>query len=134
NDLLDVEIALGVPAAGSIGVRELVNQYELRTAPEDRVEVYLGQLVTLVVDLPPRDLFETFEQDLGLAPPMRLDNPDNNIDPVAPPGLSRQQHLVGLADPRCGAEKNLQPAAAFLLGRLQQRLGGGSASALRHRI
>ena len=33
------------------------------------------------------------------------------------------QHLIGLADAGRGAEEDLEPAAAFLLGRLEQRLG-----------
>ncbi len=132
--LLDVEIALGVPAAGRVGMGEFVDQYELRAALEDRVEIHLGQQVTLVVDLLPRDHFETFEQGLGLAPAMRLDDANDDIDPLTPLGLSRQQHLVGLADARRGAEKDLQPSAAFLLRRGEQRLRGRSSLALRHRV
>ncbi len=54
---------------------------------------------------------------------MRLDDADHNIHTVSPLGLSRQQHFVGLADPRRGAEKNLQPPAALLFRRSEQRLG-----------
>ena len=132
DQLLDVEIALGMPAAGRVGVSELVDQYELRAALEDRVEIHLGQQVTLVVDLLPRDHFETFEQGLGLAPSMGLDDADDDIDPLAPHCLGRLQHLIGLADPGCRAEKNLQPPAAFLLRRREQRLRGRSSFALRH--
>src|SRR5262249_6113932 len=91
DDLLDVEVALGVPAAGRIGVRELVDEYELRAALKDPIEIHLGQQVSLVVDLLPRYLLETFEESLGLAPPVGFDDANDNIDPVAPPGLSGQQ-------------------------------------------
>ena len=76
---------------------------------EDRVEIHLGEQVALVVDSPPRDHLEAVEQRLGLAPPMRLDHADDDIDAVLAPGLRRKQHLVGLADAGRGAEKNLQP-------------------------
>ena len=41
QQLLDVEIALGVAAARRVGVGELVDQHELRMAREDGVEVHL---------------------------------------------------------------------------------------------
>ena len=47
---------------------------------------------------------------------MRLDHANHHIDTLAALGLGVLQHLIGLADARRGAEKNLQPAAPFLLG------------------
>ena len=123
NYLLDIEIALGMPAAGGVGVGEFVDQNQLRAPLQDRVEIHLGKEVALVFDLLPRDDLEAFEQRLGLAPAMRLDDADDDIDAVAPLGLRGQQHLVGLADPRRGAEKNLQPPAAFLFCRGEQCFG-----------
>ena len=40
QQLLDVEIALGMPAAGRVGVGEFVDQRELRAARDQRVEVH----------------------------------------------------------------------------------------------
>ena len=37
--------------------------------------------MALVFDLPPRNHFEAFEQRLGLAPAVRLDDADDDIDP-----------------------------------------------------
>ena len=107
NDLLDIEIALGMPAAWGVGVGELVDENKLRPAPEDRVEIHFGEQVTLVLDLLPRNYLEAFEQGLGLMPAMSLDHADDDIDPVASPSLSRQQHLIGLADAGCCAQKDL---------------------------
>ena len=107
NYLLDIKIALGMPAAGGVGVGEFVDQNQLRAPLEDRIEIHLGKDVTLVFDLLPRDDLEAFKQCLGLAPAVRLDDADDNIDAFSPLGLSRQQHLIGLADARRGAEKNL---------------------------
>src|SRR5437016_3694239 len=134
DDLLDVEIALGVSGAGGVGVGEFVDKNELRPALEDSVEIHFGQQVTLVLDLLPRDDFEAFEQGLGLAPAMGLDHADDDINPITPSGLSRQQHLVGLADAGCGAEKDLQAPAALLLGCGEQRLRRRPSLALRHTI
>ena len=53
DQLLDIEVALGVPAAGGVGVGELVDENELRAALQDRVEIHLGQEVALVFDLLP---------------------------------------------------------------------------------
>ena len=50
QQLLDVQIALGVAAAGRVGVGELVDQHELRAAREDGVEVHLLERLALVVD------------------------------------------------------------------------------------
>ena len=132
DDLLDVEIALGMPAAGGVGVGELVDKHELRPALQDRVDIHFGQQVTLVLDLLPRDDFEAFEQRLGLMPTMGLNHANDDIDTVASPGLSRQQHLVGLADAGCCAEKDLQAPAPFLLRRSEQRLRRRPSFAIRH--
>src|SRR6516165_238061 len=118
DDFLDVEIALGVAASGRVGVSELVDQCELGAALENGVKIHLGQEVTLVVDLLPWELLETCKQGLGLDPSMRLDDAHNDIDPLALHRLGREQHLIGLADPWCCAEKNLQPPATLVFGGL----------------
>ena len=50
QQLLDIEIALGMAAARRVGVGELVDQDELRPAREDGVEVHLLERAALVVD------------------------------------------------------------------------------------
>ncbi len=49
QQLLDVEIALGMAAAGDVGVGELVNQNDLRPSGNDGVEVHLLQPLALVL-------------------------------------------------------------------------------------
>ena len=51
EQLLDIEIALGVAAAGRVGVRQLVDQHELGPAREDCVEVHLLEHTALIVGL-----------------------------------------------------------------------------------
>ena len=86
QDLLDVEVALGMAAAGSVGVGKLVDQHDLRAAGEDGVEVHLLEALAPVLDLPARDDLEAFEQCLGLLPAMRLDHPGDDIVAVLQPG------------------------------------------------
>ena len=50
QQLLDIHIALGMAAAGRVGVRELVDQHELRAALQDGVEIHLRQHAALVID------------------------------------------------------------------------------------
>src|SRR6266567_462104 len=123
NQLLDIEIALWMPATRGVGVSELVDEDQLGAALEDRIEIHFGQKVAFVLDLLPRDHLEALEQCLRLAPAVRLDDADDDIDPISPLGLSRQQHFIGLADSPRGTEKNLQPPAALLLRRGEQRFG-----------
>ena len=134
EELLDVGIALGVAAPRNVGVRELVDEHDLGPAGEDRVDVHLLHRPASVLDALSRNHLEAFEQGLGLAPAMGLDHADDDSDPVASPGLSRQQHLVGLAYARCCAQKDLQAPAALLLRRGEQRLRRRPSLALRHRI
>ena len=58
EQLLDVEVALGVAAAGGVGVGEFVDEDELRAAGEDGVEVHLLERPALVVDPAARDHLE----------------------------------------------------------------------------
>ena len=73
DELLDVEVALRMPAAWSVSVGKLVDQDDLRAALEDRVEIHLGKEMSFVVDLLPWNHLEAFQQQLGLAPPVSFD-------------------------------------------------------------
>src|SRR5215831_14934904 len=97
-----------------------VDEHELRPALQDRVQIHLGQKMTLVIDLPPRDDLEPFDQLLGLAPSVSFDDPDDDVGTFPPLWLGGEQHLVGLANPRGGTEENLEPAAVFLFCRSEQ--------------
>ena len=132
DQLLDIEIAFGMAAAGGVGVRQFVDENQLRPTLQDRVEIHLGQQVALVLDLLARNDLEPVEQCLGFAASVRLDDADDDIHTLAPLGLGGEQHLIGLADAGRGAEENLQPAAAFMLRRRQQRFGRRSPLTLGH--
>ena len=54
QQLLDVEIALGMAAAGGVGVGELVDQHQRRPALQDGVEVHLLERAAAILDLAAR--------------------------------------------------------------------------------
>ncbi len=59
---------------------------------------------------------------------MRLDDGGDDVEPFPQPGMGSRQHLVGLTDARCGAEKDLEPAAAPVFAlRLRQKSVGRRA-------
>ncbi len=120
DQLLDVEVALGMAAARCIGVREFVDEHQCRPARQHRVDVHLVELAPPVLDAPARNDLEAGDQRLGLLAAMRLDDADDDVDAFRQPRPRRLQHLVGLADPRCGTEKYLEAAAILLRSGLQQ--------------
>ena len=139
EQLLDVEIALGMAAAGRVGMGELVDQHDLRAARDDGVEVHLLEPLAFVFDPPAGNDLEPFEQSLRLFAAMGLDDADDDIVAVLLSGAGLLQHLVGLADAGRGADENLEPAGRALLppGGLEQGLRRrslvGVAPLIRHR-
>ena len=127
QQFLDVEIALGMAAARRVGVGEFVDQGDLRTARDQRVEVHLLEHLVPVADPLARQHFEPLQQRLRLRPSMGLDDTDHDIGARLPPGMRALQHLVGLADAGGGADKDLQPAGLVVLppGGFQQRIRRG---------
>ena len=121
EQFLDVEIALGMAAAGRVGVGEFVDQRDLRTARDQRVEVHLLERLILVLDPLARQDLEAVQQRLGLRAAVGLDDADHDIDAVLPLGVRALQHLVGLADAGGGADEDLEPA-----GRLSSRRAASS--------
>ena len=80
QQLLDVEVTLGMAAAGRIGVSEFVDQGNLRTPRDQRIEVHLLEDLVLVFQLLARNDFKAVQQRLGLCPAMGLDHADHDID------------------------------------------------------
>ena len=128
HQLFDVEIALGMAAAGRVGVGEFVHEDDLRPAGDDGIEVHLLEPLPLVFKAPAGDGFEPREQGLGLSAAVRLDDADDDVVAVLLAGPRRLQHLVGLADAGRRAHENpeLADAAFFAARRLEQSLRRGS--------
>ncbi len=128
QQLLDVEITLGMAAAGDVGVGELVDQRDLRVARDQRVEIHFLERLILVDGPLARDDLEALQQRLRLHPAMGLDRTDHDIDARLQLGVGVLQHLIGLADAGGGADKDLEPAGLIVLapGGFQQRVRRGS--------
>ncbi len=128
QQLLDIEIALRMAAAGRVGVGKLVDQDDLRPAGDDGVEVHLLEPLALVLDAPARNDFEAFQQRFGLLAAVRLDDADDDVVAVLLSGARLLQHLVGLADARRRTDEDLElaDAALFAPGRFEQGFRRGS--------
>ena len=122
DQLLDIHVALGMAAAWRVGVRQFIDQRELRATRQQRIEIHLRQRAPTVIDRTARDDFHAVEQRLGLASPVRLDHANDDIDAFLIARAGRRQHLEGLADARRGTKEDLQAAARTLLRGLQQRV------------
>ena len=130
EQLLDIEIALGMAASRRVGMGELVDQSELGPTRQDGVDIHLAEMMALVLDEPARNDLEPLEQGLSLLAAVGLDHADDHVDPLAALGLGRGQHLVGLADARRRPQEDLQPAAGFPGRLLQQGLRRGPVVAV----
>ncbi len=115
EQFLDVEIALGMAAAGRVGMGEFIDQRDLRMARDQRVEIHLLDDLILVVDPLARENFKALQQRQRLCPPVGLDHADDNIGAGLQLGTRALQHLVGLADAGGGADEDLEPAGTTVL-------------------
>ena len=122
QQLLDILVALVVPAARRVGVGQLVHQHQLRLARQDGVDVHLVQGAIAVRHLLARHDLEAVEQRFGLGALVGLDDADDDVDAFLAAGAPGGQHLVGLADAGGRAKKDLQPTA-ILRRRRQERFG-----------
>jgi hypothetical protein len=80
QQFLDIEIAFRMAAAGRVGVREFIDQRDLRMARDQRVEVHLLDDLVPVLDAFARDHLKALQQRLGLDPSVGLDHADDDID------------------------------------------------------
>ena len=116
QQLFDIEVAFGVPAARNVGMGKLVDEDEAGVPLERGIDV---ELVQDAIDVDRRlagKNLEAFQQRLGLLAPVRLDDADNDVHAFLQLGAGGLQHLVGLADARRRADEDLEPTdATFLL-------------------
>ena len=78
-EVLDVGGALLVPAAGHVGVRELVDQHHGRLAGEDGVGVHLGEASCRGRGSPGGDDLQALELRGGVRAAVRLDVPHHDV-------------------------------------------------------
>jgi hypothetical protein len=108
EDLLDVLPPLGIPRAGDVGVRQLVDQHHLRAAGHHRVHIQLGERRAPVGDRLTRDDLQPLQQRGGERPPVGLRVADHHVG--APPGPPTRltEHGVSLDHTRRSTEVNAQ--------------------------
>ena len=126
QQLLDVHPALGVAAARCVVVGELVDQRQLRAALQQPVEIHLLELAAAMWHAAARHDLEPGQQRRGLAPAMGLDQAHHHVDAIELAASRRGQHLVGLADPGCRAEEDLELPTPLLPRLGEQGLGRGA--------
>jgi hypothetical protein len=107
EQLLHVEVALGMARSRRVGVRQLVHQGDARPARQHGVEVHLCQVHVAVLDLPAGHHLQPAEQDLRLAASVGLHVGGHHVHAIAGQLAGRLEHGVGLADPGSIAEKDL---------------------------
>ena len=112
EQLLDVLPALLVPRAGDVGVRELVDERDLRAPGEHRVDVHLLERRAAVRQLGRGDDLQPVEQRGGLRPAVRLDERDHHVGAALRAAVPLAEHGVRLADPGGGAEVDPQVPAS----------------------
>src|SRR5262245_55407595 len=83
---------------------------------EDGVRVHLLELCATIFDDLPRNGFEALAERNGLLPAVRLEVADDDVHAALLHLTRFAQHLIGLADTRGVPEKDLQPAAASVVG------------------
>ncbi len=107
---------------------ELIDQRQLRTSCDHRIEVHLLQDLVLVGDALALDDFEPPDQGLGLGPSMGLDEANDHVDSRLELGVGAREHLIGFADAGRRADEDLQLPGRTVLppGSLQQGFRRGT--------
>ncbi len=130
QQLFDVLPPLGVSGPRDIGMRQLVDQHQLRLALERAVQVEFAQDAVPVPDFLQLEPGKPRNQGLRLGAPVRLDDADDDVDALLLLDPGGGQHGECLPDARRRAEEELQLSSArldFLILDLgEQAVGIGS--------
>jgi len=126
QQFVDILPALGMAAAGHIGVGIFVDQQQARPARQRGVKVKFLHDLVVIDDRLTRQNFEAIDQLLGLATAVGFDQACHDIAPSRFLGAGGGEHGVGFADTGRGPEKNLQVPPALFLGKGQQGVGRSS--------
>jgi len=132
EDFLDVLIALDVPAAGHVGVGELVDDHQAWAPLQDAVDIHLIEDAVAIDDLLARQHVQPVEQQFGLGPAMGFQDADDQVGLLLQPALRRLQHGIGLPDAGRGAEEYLEPPPFGLLQLGKQRFGVRAVGIVSH--
>ena len=115
QQLLHVLVALGVAAAGGVGMGQLVHQDQLRVTAEGGVQIELPQGNISVAHRLGGQLLQPLGEGQGFRAGVGLDVAGHHLDALALGLMGGGQHGVGLAHTGGVAEKNLQKAPGIFL-------------------
>ena len=110
----DVFIALWQAAAFDVGMSQLVDKSDLRSASQNGIDIHLGEESSFVIHITAGDLFEPFRQFSCPGAAVRFDDPDDYVFSTAVAANAFAEHAEGLADARGIAEEELEAAPLFL--------------------
>ena len=115
--LLDILAAFNISAAGSICVRQLVNQNKLRLSRNGCVNIKLLKINGIIFNGFCRNTLDSVSKSGGLRAGVRLNIACNNINSSAFCGMSGFEHGIGFTDTRGIAEKYFKasPVAAVFI-------------------
>ena len=111
-------IALAMLAAFDVGVRQFVDQSDLRLARQDGVHIHLFEQRALVFDLLARNDFQVRHQFGDAFAAVGFHHADDNVFAAAVAADGFAQHVVGLADARRVSEEEFEDASLSSPGRL----------------
>ena len=129
QELLDILIALGMPASRRVRVSEFIHDDERGSSLKRGVDVKLLHRVSAIFDGLSRQNLKTSDKRLRFSPSMGFHHADQNNDAFPRKLMRRRQHREGFANTGRGAEKYFELAASFRRRRAQQRVGIGTALA-----
>ena len=106
--LLDVLPPLVIARARGVGVSELVDQYEIGPAAQDRVDIHLGDRHAAMLRGATRHDFEVADLLGRPGPSVRLHEADDDVGPAISTPMRFVEHGERLADAWRGAEVDAQ--------------------------
>src|SRR5208283_5661951 len=123
DDLLDVLVALFVAGAGGVGVRELIDDYDIGLARDDCIDVHLFQRNFAVRNLAARNDLEVANPLLRLAAVVRFNEAKHDIHSPIAELIRLLEHPVCLAYARGGADINFEPSPLRLGHKIEKSFG-----------
>src|SRR5581483_6917735 len=118
----DVLIPLLVFAAWNVGMRQFVDDDDIRTTCDDPVDVHLLHRHAAVFHLAPRNDLEVLYLRVGIGAPVGFDDADRDVQAAGFQRVRFLQHRVRLADTWRGADVDAQTRAIALLHSREQCL------------
>ena len=120
QQLLDVLPPLLVARAGDVGVRELVDEGDLRRPGQDGRQVHLGEQGAAVGDLLAGDHLQPVDQCPGQCASVVLHEPDHHVGAPFEAAVPLAEHGVRLAHPGGRPEVDPQPSACHAVSVLRR--------------